>query len=228
MVHVWVTGPGQSGSTRLYNMTRLIMEFDARKRDKLPENVVVRKRTVDNSKKLWCDESATHKLEKSFWHDDLYPIDPECIIVVAFRDIRDVAISMTNKHHGDREWWINPGPNRINALLDAAHHNAKAYNNASAAKAFKNIQYAYEKHCIEYAMQYSQSIGINTSRHDMVAIFRQLDDIHNSKNTTVDPRTFYMANINTNNGVSRHETYLSDEEQVAFKNDPVLKLLFAY
>lgn len=227
MVHVWVTGPGQSGSTRLYNLTRLLMELDASKKDKPLSAVVVRKRSFEAANKPWNTTGDTlHKLEKSFWHKELYPIDPNGIVVIACRDIRDVSISRTNKLKGDRDWWIDPGPRRIEALLDAAYYHARAYKDSSDTVGETAIHYVYEMHSLQYALLYAQKIGLSVSESEMVRIFQELDHIHKSTNAKVDTRTFFMSNINTNNGVSRHDEYLSKEEQDVFAADPLLKSMF--
>lgn len=201
-IRVCVVGPYQSGSTRLFNLVRLLYE-------KTGQKVYSGWRAVE-------DNVAGYDVIVSKSHEELSPAHVVKFdsILLPIRDVRDAAISLQERLYGKA---AAPADQLINACLE----NIRLFNKYDSVATYIFI---YEEYGFDYIKQFCGHMKIQLPDDDIVRVMIELDEMLYSKEIVKDKpigtqqqRDYYYKTLlsqshNTSGGRSKKYEDLSKEE----------------
>jgi hypothetical protein len=218
MLKICIVGPHQCGSTRLFNLVRLLYQ------DKKVHSCWSYQIKSNDDKKYDVIVSKKHFTNKEY----LNKFD---IVIMPYRDVRDAAIS----HHKKMISKGNRGFKSINSYITFCNHYINIFN--SMLK-HTNYLFKYEEYNLEYIKKLCQFLKINKTDAELNNILIELDKLHKSsqivkyrnfKNTQYQ-KTLLTQSHNTANGKSnKYKTHFSlEENKKILQNTKIYNFLSKY
>jgi hypothetical protein len=155
-IKICIVGTTQSGSTRLFNLTRCIYE----KKNK----------SVLSQWNYNHDKDNMYDIIISKIHDcDISYLNNFDIVLLPIRNILDAAISH-NKRWGN----LNENKNVINALKKSCYINIDLFNKF---KSHSDFIFIYEKYSIYYINKLCSILNVKLSLLEIIEIMKELDNM---------------------------------------------------
>jgi hypothetical protein len=209
MIKICLVGTHQSGSTRVFNLIRLVYE---KKGKNVFSNWAIKKEDFDNNYDVIL--TKIHDTSQDYLNDYNFKILP-------IRNILDSAISAGQRF----------GNNDINFYINNCENNINLFNK------FKyNIDFIfkYEYYSVNYIKQFCKVLNINLNIIEIIEIMKELDNMHNSSSIVKWDdfsneeyrKTLLSQSHNTSNGQTNKYINLNTNvlEEI-LKNDNIVNFL---
>lgn len=214
-MRILVCGPTQCGSTRLFNLVRILFEIQGKK---------VHSQFTLHPQPNECDILV----EKCHGINQLIcKINDYDVILLPIRDLRDALISLI-KRHGEKR-------NNFTILLCNIYHNMHLFNQWKK-HATKIIR--YEDYGVEQIRNICEILKIEISDEQIITVMKELSDLHHSDKlpkyddftNPLYQKTLMCKNHNTSNGKSeKYIDYFTKEENARILgNQEIRKFLEKY
>lgn len=231
-MRILVCGPTQCGSTRLFNLVRILFEIQGKKVHSQftlhpqPNDCGVLVEKCHGSRDL-LRNCATNETLSHGTNQLIRKINDYDIILLQIRDLRDALISLI-KRHGEKR-------NNFTILLCNIYHNMYLFNQWKK-HATKIIR--YEDYGIEQIRNICEILKIEMSDEQIMLAMKELSDLHHSDKlpkyddftNPLYQKTLMCKNHNTSNGKSeKYIDYFTKEENARILgNQEIRKFLEKY
>jgi hypothetical protein len=197
-----IIGTGQTGSTRLFNLTRLLFENE-------------------NKKVFSCwdykhDQDDKYDVIVNKIHDcDLKSLKKYKVLLLPIRDVRDAAISQKKR-------WPNT------KIIKSCLNNIHLFNKF---KKISDFIFVYEKYDLEYIKKLCRILKVNPDNKDIQRIMNELELMHQSKdivqyddhNNTLYKKTLLCQHHNTSEGqIQKYKTELNKNMKNRILNNRII------
>jgi hypothetical protein len=209
MIKICVVGTHQSGSTRVFNLIRLIYE---KKGKSIFSNWAIKKEDFDNNYDVIL--TKIHDTSQDYLNDYNFKILP-------IRNILDSAISAGQRF----------GNNDINFYINNCEDNINLYNKF---KSNVDFIFKYECYSVNYIKQFCKVLNINLNIIEIIEIMKELDNMHNSSSIVKWDdfsneeyrKTLLSQSHNTSNGQTNKYNNLNiNVLEEILKNDNIVNFL---
>jgi hypothetical protein len=209
MIKICVVGTHQSGSTRVFNLLRLIYE---KKGKSVFSNWAIKKEQFDYNYDVIL--TKIHDTSQDYLNDYNFKILP-------LRNFLDSSISAGKRfRNNDINFYINHCENNINLF--------------NKFKSNVDFIFKYEYYSVNYIKELCKVLNINLNIIEIIEIMKELDNMHNSKSIVQWDdysneeyrKTLLSQSHNTSNGQTNKYINLNAFElQEILNNDNIVNFL---
>jgi hypothetical protein len=212
MIKICVVGTNQSGSTRLFNLVRLIYE---KKGKTVYSGVLLKKKDINNNYDVFL--SKVHDIPLEYMND--YNIK-----LLPIRNILDASISSVIRFFPDNK--ENP-----TVYINSCIYNIYLLNKF---KSYVDFIFRYENYSVYYIKKLCDVLNVNLNNNEILEIMKELDNMHNSKDIVknddlsneIYKKTLLSQNHNTSNGKTNKYIKLNPKIlNEILKNNEILNFL---